>query len=365
MIQLCPPTVLGGECFADFQSFLGLYGLLGMNNNVAVGVSLPHVKRNDVVSLEEHFLARDLVSLLHVNPTLAGQLLSECEMKPKAEIYPRAKYSTKTRLIFAPNTFSQIPLMLALTPGKPLYSDRPVVLGEVNLLLGKDPRAAVREIWEATLDPRARLDTYFVYSDNIYAYEAANDTLHSLDGTKMEAQVTREDLQALLSSTFVPDVELPADLTASLRVTPSCMHAFTGYPHADLVSSMASQLGSAPFLDPRPFEALLFTEDHAKLLRMLVDQPCATHIVSDESDEGYYEVTVTVGNPAVSGWTLDYSKALLLAHGTYTGILGDAAFRVPFLPSGVQYTALANTLLSKAVVAHWISLGLGVGATVE
>lgn len=78
-----------------------------MNNNVAAGVSLPHVKRNDVVSLEEHFLARDLMSLLQSEHFATGvRLMSYCEMKPKAEIYPRAKYSTKTRLIFAPNTFT-------------------------------------------------------------------------------------------------------------------------------------------------------------------------------------------------------------------------------------------------------------------
>lgn len=77
--------------------------------------------------------------------------------------------------------------MLALTPGKPLYSDLPLLLGGVNVILGKDPRAAVREIWEATFEPANRKDTYFVYSDNVYAYEALTDTLHSLDGTKMEA----------------------------------------------------------------------------------------------------------------------------------------------------------------------------------
>lgn len=203
-IDLCKPYLLGGDSFEDYQSFLGLYGLLGMNNNVSAGLSLPRVKRNDVVSLEEHFLARDLIALLMNGKTQeAISLMTQCEMKPKAEIYPRAKYSTKTRLIFAPNTFTQIPLMLALTPGKALYSDQPVRLGSINILLGKDPRAAVREIWEATYDPASRVDTYFVYSDNVYAYEAANDTLHSLDGTKMEAQVTSEDLNALLRSTFV------------------------------------------------------------------------------------------------------------------------------------------------------------------
>lgn len=45
----------------------------------------------------------------------------------------------------------------------------------------------MRELYELTAhDPK---DTWLVYSDNVYAYDAETDTLHSLDGVKMEAQV--------------------------------------------------------------------------------------------------------------------------------------------------------------------------------
>lgn len=68
---------------------------------------------------------------------------------------------------------------------------------------------------------------------------------------------------------------------------------------------------------------------------MLTHQPGVSWELADAQDGGDFVVSIRTVDSTLATWASRYMRALRKAHGSFVGILGDVAFKVPFLPSGV------------------------------
>jgi len=210
------------ECPADENFFSWMttkykdYSLISINAASDAG-PLYHAhpqKRRDSTPMDIT-QAHDLMELLHSLDLNASQPLMRtvilnarlCYMKPKADVYERKEFYTKTRNVFVLNVYAQIMAHLAthVMYKNPIHAfvrstqeGKEIMYDEgVRSIVGWSPwHGGMNQLVQALLD-RKRGSMQLVYADNLYLKFWAEGKFWwaSLDGEKMEACHTVPDLR--------------------------------------------------------------------------------------------------------------------------------------------------------------------------
>jgi len=135
------------------------------------------------------------MQLFRTDPGIA-KLLYLVDMKPKLELYEREKHFVKSRTIFSPNTCLQFMLMMFINVSKKSYMNHPAGAGDASVILGIDPVLWFKNFYNVGRKKLTK-PTWFVYSDNIYAFVPDDQMWYSFDGSKMESCVNADVMTSM------------------------------------------------------------------------------------------------------------------------------------------------------------------------
>lgn len=292
--------------------------------------------------------------------------------KPKTEIYDFLKQFSKSRLIFAGNTFWQYPIRIALesTIHTGLCNGNDLKSATYRSLLGVRPISWIQNLF-AQLENFTFKYYYWFYSDNLYAIEFLGEDestvrFYSFDGKTFEAQSTYEDAVYLFDHLSPPVQE--GDVTKIVVVTirefgetvDECQQLWKY-----VQSECEDILGFVNF----PFTPSFFQRQNGRqgkdwvrladlgfsaLNLLLQFKPVMSEPPKFTQKGDHVDVTFHLRQTTHSRLHALYRELYALTLKESIAILGDVTAKTSFLPSGQQTTAVMNNV-KMARVADWLT----------
>lgn len=293
------------------------------------------------------------------------------EAKPKIEVYQYSNVLNKSRFIFAPNAYFMNPLNEVFhgsykieTPSRPFFADS---------WLGADPVTLLANIVrEGMGDGAPAAPQYAAYSDNIYAYEAG--VLYSFDGRKNEASCSaiaaRQMIDHYSSDAFWRGASVQDG-------QPETCHVFIEGYNLQLLSEDLRRSSEITL----PYSGATFKQFGVANKTVINTPHYSYQYVSRRSlydvrgERDYrrylYGLPFTSLESFDHGATLELQFTLQLPRSTFDthmrrtrqllGLMpylhsigyalnGTAAMKLDFMPSGLPYTAVLNTIVSLTAI---------------